>query len=94
MQHLLAKAKVTLSDIDWVVPHQASLLAMHHLRKRLAIPEEKVVDIFAEHGNQMAASMPSAFAHHVNNQKIKRGQLVYLIGTGAGISVAGLIMEY
>jgi 3-oxoacyl-[acyl-carrier-protein] synthase-3 len=94
MEQLFAKAKVTLSDIDWVVPHQASLLAMHHLRKRLAIPSEKMVDIYATHGNQMAASIPSALAHHVNNQKIQRGQLVYLVGTGAGISAAGMILEY
>ncbi|RUR11152.1 beta-ketoacyl-ACP synthase III [Legionella sp. km772] len=94
MQQVFAKARVTLNDIDWVVPHQASLLAMHHLRKRLGIPEEKLVNIYATHGNQMAASIPSALAHHVNNKKIKRGQLVYLVGTGAGISAAGMIMEY
>lgn len=94
MDQLFAKAKVTLSDIDWVVPHQASLLAMHHLRKRLAIPQEKLVDIYSTHGNQMAASMPSALAHHLNNHQIQRGQLIYLVGTGAGISAAGMVLEY
>ncbi|AHE67412.1 beta-ketoacyl-ACP synthase III [Legionella oakridgensis] len=91
---LLSQIGVTLADIDWVVPHQASMLAMHHLRKRLNISEEKFVDIYATHGNQMAASIPSAFYHLVQTGKIQRGQLVYLLGTGAGLSAAGMILEY
>ena len=91
---LLNKAGVTMSDIDWVVPHQASLLALHHLSKRLHIGPEKYVNIYATHGNQMAASLPSALSHHVHAKKIERGQLIYLIGTGAGISAAGMILEY
>ena len=91
---LFKKAQVTLKDIDWVVPHQASLLAMHHMRKRLDIPSEKLVDIYSTHGNQMAASLPSALAHQVNIKKIQRGQLLYLIGTGAGISAASMILEF
>lgn len=91
---LFQKAGVTMADIDWVVPHQASLLAMHHVRKRLDIPKEKFVDIYATYGNQMAASMPSAFTHYVREGKIKRGQLIYMIGTGAGISAGGMVLEY
>jgi 3-oxoacyl-[acyl-carrier-protein] synthase-3 len=93
-EQLFAKAQITMDDIDWVIPHQASLLAMHHIKKRLAIPDEKFVDIYSTHGNQMAASIPSALAHHTKAGKIQRGQLLYLIGTGAGISAAGMILEY
>lgn len=91
---LFAKAGVTMSDIDWVIPHQASLLAMHHIQKRLDIPKEKFVNVYATHGNQMAASIPSTFANYVHANKIQRGQLLYLLGTGAGISVAGMILEF
>lgn len=93
-EQLLSKAGVTMGDIDWVIPHQASLLAMHHIKKRLDIPTEKIVDIYASHGNQMAASIPSALSHQVHAKKIQRGQLIYLLGTGAGISAAGIILEY
>jgi 3-oxoacyl-[acyl-carrier-protein] synthase-3 len=93
-ERLLAKAKISINDIDWVVPHQASLLSMHHIKKRLNIPEEKFVNIYSIHGNQMAASLPCALTHHVHAKKIQRGQLIYLVGTGAGISAAGMILEY
>ena len=88
------KARVTLDDVDWVIPHQASLLAMHHVKKRLNLPDEKFVDIYATHGNQMAASIPTALHSLIQAKKLKRGQLVFLLGTGAGLSSAGLILEY
>ncbi|HAT1773794.1 TPA: beta-ketoacyl-ACP synthase III [Legionella pneumophila] len=93
-EELFAKASITLNDVDWVVPHQASLLAMHHIRKKLGIPGEKFVDIYTTHGNQMAASLPSALCHLIHNHNLERGQLVYLLGTGAGLSAAGMILEY
>lgn len=93
-QALLRKANIGLGEIDWVVPHQASQLAMNHIRKRLGIAPAKFVDIFKSHGNQMAASVPTVLHHLIHQQNIKRGQRIYLLGTGAGISAAGMILEY
>lgn len=91
---LMTRAGVTLADIDWVVPHQASLLAMHHIRKRLNLSEDKFVDIYAHHGNQIAASIPTVLNHLVRNEKIQRGDLVFLLGTGAGLSAGGIVLEF
>lgn len=91
---LFKKANVTMADISWVIPHQASLLAMNHIKKRLAIADEQFVSIYQTHGNQMAASIPSALTYLAHSNQIQRGQLIYLIGTGAGISAAGMILEY
>ena len=87
-------SKLTIDDIDWFVPHQASRLAMHHMRKHLNIPQTKMVDIYATHGNQMATSIPSTLYEIVSSKTLKRGQLIYILGTGAGISSAGMILEY
>lgn len=94
MEQLLAKAQLSLNDIHWIVPHQASLLAMHHIQKRLHIPREKFVSIYPDHGNQIAASIPTALCHLINSNQLQRGQLVLLIGTGAGLAAGGLILEY
>ncbi|MEM7616965.1 MAG: beta-ketoacyl-ACP synthase III [Pseudomonadota bacterium] len=93
-EKLLSDTKLTMGDIDLVIPHQASKLSMHHLIKRLHIPEEKLVNIYHNHGNQVAASMPTALHEAVITNRIKQGDKVLLIGTGAGISVGGMIMEY
>lgn len=91
---LLLQADLRMSDIDWVVPHQASQLAMHHLAKRLRIPSAKMVDIFADHGNQIAASLPTALDIAVRDGRIQRGHRLLLLGTGAGVSISGLVMVY
>lgn len=91
---LFAETGLGISDMDVVVPHQASLLAMHHLRKKLGIPQEKLVDIFADHGNQVAASIPTALHTAITQGRIKPGDRVLLIGTGAGISIAGMVLSF
>ncbi len=91
---LFKDTKLTLDDMDWVIPHQASLLAMHHLRKKLGVPEEKLIDIFSTHGNQVAASIPTAFHEAFLTNKIRSGDKILLIGTGAGVSLGGMILEY
>lgn len=91
---LLEQAQTTLDDIDWVVPHQASHLAMSHIRKSLGIPPEKFIDIFAEHGNQVAASLPTALDIAIRDGRIRRNQRILLLGTGAGLSIGGAVMVY
>jgi 3-oxoacyl-[acyl-carrier-protein] synthase-3 len=94
VEKLLEHAGKSLKDIDWFVPHQASQLALHHLTKRLAVNPEQVINIFADHGNQVAASLPTALDIAIRDGRIQRGQTLMLIGTGAGLSIGGVVMEY
>jgi len=89
---LFAKLPFSLNDVDWVVPHQASALAMSHMRKRLQIPTEKVIHILPDRGNQIAASLPSALHELLVNHQSKKGDKVLLIGTSAGLSIGALVL--
>lgn len=94
MDELLGQAGLNRDQIDWVIPHQASQQAMQHATRRLALGPEKVIDIFAQHGNQVAASLPTALDIAVRDGRIQRGQRLMLIGTGAGLSLGGMVLEY
>jgi len=91
--NLLDELGLTIDDIDLVVPHQASGPALRTL-SRFGIPEEKVVNMVADWGNCIAASLPMALAHAHATGRIKRGDLVLLLGTGAGLSVAGMVLRW
>lgn len=91
---ILEKANITMDAIDFVIPHQASQLAMDHIRKRLDIPDHKFVDVFAQYGNQVASSIPNALAVLAESGKLQRGNIVYLLGTGAGLSAGATILRY
>lgn len=89
---LLAKSGLTLADIATVVPHQASHLSLAHMRKRLKVPESVLVDIYRYYGNQVAASIPTALHEAFTQGRIRPGNPVMLIGTAAGLTLAGMVL--
>ncbi|MFN7953177.1 MAG: ketoacyl-ACP synthase III [bacterium] len=83
-----------IADIDLVVPHQASGRALDSMAEHLGVPAARVVNIIAEYGNCVAASLPMALAHANRTGRLVRGQRVMLIGTGAGLAVGTLILRW
>lgn len=94
LENLFYKSDIKISDVDLFIPHQASKLAIRHLQDRIKIPEEKLLNIFSENGNQVAASIPSALHHAFTNNRIKNGDRILILGTSAGISIGGMLLEY
>ena len=90
---LEAQAGCKMRDITTVVPHQASHLGMAHLIKRLDLPEERVVNIYETHGNQVAASIPTALHEAFVTGRANPGQRLLLIGTAAGLSIGGMVLR-
>jgi 3-oxoacyl-[acyl-carrier-protein] synthase-3 len=93
LRRLLAKAGIGWEDVDVVVPHQASALAMEHMRRRLKVAPEKIVDVFATHGNQVSASLPTALHAALADGRVRAGGIALLIGTAAGVTVGGAVMR-
>jgi|TARA_B110000438_G_scaffold61230_1_gene61510 3-oxoacyl-[acyl-carrier-protein] synthase-3 len=81
-------------DIDWIIPHQASGKAVEAYISSGGFKPEKVVNIISKYGNCVAASVPMALSIAVNDGRIKRGETVLLIGTGAGLSAACALIKY
>ncbi len=94
IDQLLSGAGTTRDRINWVIPHQASNLALSHATKRLGFEEEKVINIFSGYGNQVAASLPTALDIAIRDGRIRRGDRLLLIGTGAGLSMGGMVVDY
>lgn len=90
---LLAGADLTLDDL-LVIPHQASHHGLAYLRRQFKLREEQVVDIYADHGNQVSASLPSALHAAVTSGRLTRGEHALLLGTGAGLSIGGVVLCY
>ncbi len=91
---LLGSANLTIEQITKVVPHQASQLALDHLAKRLRISGDKMVNIFKDYGNQVGASLPTALHTCLSGKQLQRGDPILLIGTGAGLTMGGMVLVY
>lgn len=89
---LLARSGMTLADIATLVPHQASHLALEHMRKRLNVPETVLVDIYRDYGNQVSASIPTALHEAMISGRCIPGKPLMLMGTAAGLTFAGMVL--
>jgi 3-oxoacyl-[acyl-carrier-protein] synthase-3 len=94
LKDLLAAAGLGIEDLSVVVPHQASRHALEYLRRQLGVKREKIVDLFAEQGNQVAASLPSALDAAIRSGRLRRGEKALLVGSGAGVCLGGAILCY
>lgn len=90
---LQAEAGCGLEAIDRVIPHQASKLGMQHVFKSLGVGPERVEDILASHGNQVAASLPTALHLALDSGRLQRGQRALLLGTAAGLTLGGAVLQ-
>jgi len=94
MIQTLKETGLEKGEIDWVVPHQASGKAIEAYISSGGFEKEKVINILPQFGNCVAASVPMALSIAIQDNRIKRGDLVLLIGTGAGLSAACCLIRY
>lgn len=80
--------------IDWVVPHQASLPALTHIRRRLRVPVSKFVEDIERTGNVIAASIPLTLHGLIRSGRLRRGQTVLFLGSSAGFSLGAALVRY
>ncbi|MDE0798146.1 MAG: ketoacyl-ACP synthase III [Nitrosomonadaceae bacterium] len=90
----LSENNLQISDIDWLIPHQANIRIIRSTAKKLGIPMEKVVTTIAKHGNTSAASIPLALDLAVRDKRIKPNQYVLLEGVGGGFTWGAVLIRW
>jgi 3-oxoacyl-[acyl-carrier-protein] synthase-3 len=91
---LMDAAKLPMTALDWLVPHQANVRILQSTARRLDLPMDKVVVTVADHGNTSAASVPLALDLAVRDGRIRRGQIVMLEGVGGGFTWGGALLRF
>lgn len=80
-------------DIRLVVSHQMSIHGLRSLRRN-NIPDEMVMVTLDRFGNCISASLPLTLYEAVKQGRLQRGDSFLLCGTGAGLSLAAMIVTY
>lgn len=91
---LLAESGVAREELELLIPHQASRQALDHLPKLLNIARDRMVDVFGAFGNQVGASLPTALHFAIHRAGLQRGQKALLLGSGAGVSIGGILFTF
>jgi 3-oxoacyl-[acyl-carrier-protein] synthase-3 len=89
-----AAARITASDIDWFVPHQANRRIIDASADKLGISRDKVIVTVQKHGNTSAASIPLALEVAVRDGRIKPGHLVLLEAMGGGFTWGSALIRW
>lgn len=89
---MLDRHGLSPQTVDWMVPHQMSGPGLEAFIKT-GFRRERLINLVAEYGNCIAASMPMALATAHRNG-LQRGETVALAGTGAGVSVAAALLRW
>lgn len=90
----LAAAGVRAEELALFVPHQANTRIIDSACAKLGIDADRTANILATTGNTSAASIPMALADAADAGRLAPGDLVLLIGFGAGMSWASAVIEW
>ncbi len=93
-ERALAAAGFSTEDVDLVVPHQANARIIQSACDKLGIPEDRTVQVLSWTGNTSSASIPLAIAHAADNGRLRAGDIVLLVGFGAGMTSASALMRW
>ncbi|KAI7749637.1 hypothetical protein M8C21_014006 [Ambrosia artemisiifolia] len=90
----LANSGLSLSDIDWLLVHQANQRIIDYVATKLEFPTDRVISNLKNYGNTSAASIPLALDEAVRSGKVKKGQTVMTAGFGAGLTWGSAVVRW
>lgn len=94
VEKAVEKAGLTLSDIDYIVPHQANIRIVQTAAKTLGLPMEKFLLNVAEYANTSSASVPLCLDEYNERGTFKPGDKIVVVGFGAGLTYAAAVFEW
>lgn len=94
MEKVLEKTGCTARDLAYVIPHQANIRIIESAMHRLNIPQEKMIISLDRYGNTSSSSIPIALDELVRGDCLSKGDLVMMVGFGAGLTYGAALFEW
>ena len=90
----VSDSKIKITDIDYIVPHQANERIIDALAKKFNLPHDKIIKTVNIHANTSASSIPLAIDWGLREQKIINGSMLALNAIGGGLSWGASIIKF
>ena len=82
VMEILRRNSLGADDVQWVIPHEATMRIIEAVARRAELPLDKVVINIDRYGNTSAATIPLALWDHEKN--LKKGDQIVFTAFGAG----------
>jgi len=93
-RHLAKKANLKIEDIDHFIFTQINYSVIKKVMAELGQPMEKTTCIMDKYAYTGSGCVPMAFHHAVKEKRIKKGDKVLFIASGAGFAVGSNLFVY
>ena len=83
-----------VSDLDWIIPHQANIRMFQYMAKSMKVPMDKFYITIDRYGNSSSSSCAIALAEAVALGEIKEGNLICLPVFGGGLTWGSAMIRW
>jgi 3-oxoacyl-[acyl-carrier-protein] synthase-3 len=94
IERIIHASAYGIDEIRWIVPHQANARIVQAAAKRLGLPEERFYMNMEEYANTSAASIPIALHEMEQKGLMKKGDLIMVVGFGAGLTYGASVIRW
>ena len=91
---LLNKTGISLDDVKYIVPHQANVRIIDYVSRKINQPLDKFYMNLERYGNTSSASIPLVLNEMDEKGLLQKGDKIILVGFGAGLTSAALIINW
>jgi 3-oxoacyl-[acyl-carrier-protein] synthase-3 len=90
----LEQSNRELSELRWLIPHQANARIIAKVQERMGLAEERVYLNLEKTGNTSAASIPMALDDLYTSGQLAPGDICALVGFGAGLTWGAAVVRW
>jgi len=94
VKQLLKKYEVDVDEVDHFIFTQINKSVIRTVMDILKVSMEKTTTVMNHYGYTGSGCVPMAFHHAVNDDRIKRGDKVVFMASGAGLAVGSNLFVY
>lgn len=94
IEQTMMQANYNINQLNWFVPHSANARMIESICNRANIQLDKALMSLQYFGNTSSATIPLAIDLAVKQEKIKKDDLLLLVGFGGGLSYASTLIKW
>ncbi len=92
IKELLKDSSIPVTEVDFVIPHQASTIILKNIEAKMNLPIGKMVIDLKNFGNTTSTSIPLALIGIKENLAGKNKNIIF-VGFGAGLSWSAFLLQ-
>ena len=90
-EQILDKNNLSVSDLDYLISHQANSRILNYVGKKLNVDPVRVLSNIEQHGNTGSASTPIVLSQ--NREKFKKNDTIVISVFGGGYSSGAVLLK-